>query len=206
MWFHNWSFANSDGLGKPREQRLLFLRGGCGGDGVAGSGAGGAEQAGLTTFEPEGTDAIFTKGFVAVGATNHGGNTGVIQASERTVEQMGLDGRRLGFDFGNGDFDRFGSGLAFEAELGVAEAEDLVGSQYGFMDRFIVDEGAVGGIEVTDENGAAGDQKLAVKAGNRGVVNPEIVGRVASNAEEPIHQFDGTRVSNPGQQQPLDSR
>jgi len=160
----------------------------------------------LTAFEAEGTDAIFTEGFVALGAANHGRNPGMIQAGEGTVEQMGLDWRSFGFDGGNGDLDRFGSEQALEAELGVTEAQDLVGFKNGFMDGFIFDEGAIGGIEVTDQNGAAGDQQFAVKAGDCGVVNPEIVGWVTSDAEESAHQFDGSRVSNPGQHQLLDSR
>jgi hypothetical protein len=67
------------------------------------------------------------------------------------------------------------------------------------MDGIIVDESAVGGIEVADEDGATGDQEFAMETGYGGIVDAEIVGGIASDAEKSVHQIDGSGVGDPGQ-------
>jgi hypothetical protein len=100
--------TNADGLGEaPEEGRALF--GGAGGrQGLAGRGAIGAEEAGLTALDTERTDAIATEGLFAFCAFDDGGDAGMQKAGEGTIEEMGLDWLRLVFEFGDGDADRVG--------------------------------------------------------------------------------------------------
>jgi hypothetical protein len=135
-----------------------------------------------------------------LGATDDGGDARVVEAGEGSVEKVSLNGRSGLFEFGDGDFHWLGRGAGFDAELRVAEPEDLSGFQNGFVDGFVVDESAVGRAEVADEDGISGDEEFAMEAGDGGVMDAEVVGGIAANAEEAIDQFDGTRVSNTGQQ------
>jgi hypothetical protein len=188
--------TDADGLGKASEERGFFPGWFGWGEWVAGSGAIGAEESGLAALDSERADAIAAEGLFAAGAFDDSWDAGVEETGERTVEEMGLDGVVDGRDIGDGDADVFGWGLEFDDEFGGAESEDLAGFKDGFLDGFAVDEGAVGGAEVADEDGVAADDEFAMEAGGGGVGDAEIVGRVAAEADEAIGQLDGTWVGD----------
>ncbi len=120
----------------------------------------------------------------------------MIQAGQRAVEEMGLDGDRFRFDFRDGNSDRFGGWLEFDTELSVAQAEDLTRFEDGLMHWFVVDESAIGRIQVAHENRLSGDQEFAMEAGDRGVVDAEIVGGISAKTEQTVRQFEGAWVGD----------
>lgn len=79
-------------MGEASEQGLLFLGGRGAGNGIAGTGARRAKEAGLAAFEAQGANALSAEGFIAVGASDDGLDAGMVQAGERPVEKMGLNG------------------------------------------------------------------------------------------------------------------
>jgi hypothetical protein len=190
--------TDADGLGEATEERWAFLGGGGGGQGFAGRRTIRAEKAGLTTLDTERTDAIAAEGLFALCAFDHGGDAGVEQAGERTVEEVGLDGLGVSLEFGDRDADRVGLFFHIDAKFSGAEAEDLSGFQNRLLHGVSIDEGAVGGVEVPDEDGVAADDEFAVEAGDGGVVDAIIVGGISAEADQAVSEFKCSRMSDPG--------
>ena len=70
----------------------------------------------------------------------------------------------IGQLFWRGAFWRAG---VFQAHFDLAQPQDLPGLQRGFAgDLMAIDEGAVGGIEIVNDDVAAAQQNFAVMAGN----------------------------------------
>lgn len=149
-----------------------------------------AEKPGLTALYAQGTHTITAKGLFTFGAFDDGRNTRVQETGEGSVEKMGLNRLLFRFQLGNGDADGFSLFLDFDLEFGGAEAEDLAGFEDGFLDGLVIDECAVGGIEVADEDGVAADDEFAVETGYSGVMDTEIVCWIAAEADEAVGQLD----------------
>ena len=73
----------------------------------------------------------------------------------------------------------------FELQFNLAEAQGLAGFQNAFGDFFVVDERAVGGIQVPDDHLVAAQQNFAVMAGN---------GRLGDLKRVILHATDGGAI------------
>jgi hypothetical protein len=71
--------------------------------------------------------------------------------------------------------------IDFESQGHRAELDDLTRPDFLLRDRFIIDEGAVGGLQVANHDALLVEGDLGVKGGNGGFVDDHVVGRVATH-------------------------
>src|SRR5581483_4851267 len=67
--------------------------------------------------------------------------------------------------------------IAFKYHLNRTHAHDLAGQQAGFLDWRAIDKSAVGGTKISDHDSAAVDENLAMRTGDRGIFELEIIGK-----------------------------
>jgi hypothetical protein len=172
-----------DGLAPEFEEGLL--PGLVAGYGHAGMTAEGAELHQLAAAPPQPVHAGVTEHFAAMGALVGRAGLGVAGTDEGAVGQDDGRGRARLVKDGNGDGDLGGLDQQFD----FSEAEGLAGGEPGFLDSVAVDERAVGGSAVVDEEAVVGEHDFAVRGGDGGVVDLEIIGVAASKAVDAQVKF-----------------
>jgi hypothetical protein len=71
-----------------------------------------------------------------------------------------------------------------------AELDDLTRPDFLLRDRFIIDEGAVGGLQVANNDAPLVEGDLGVKGGNGSFVDDDVVGRVATDGVQPATEVE----------------
>jgi hypothetical protein len=142
------------------------------------------EEFAIEAFEQ--ADAIVAPPVFAFRAAEGGGEFAMGEAGGRAIFEESSAGGLLEVDFGNGDVD-VGE---FDGEVDIAEREQIAFLENGFADRLLVNERAVGGIEIPDRGGDFRDLNFAMKARDARFGNGNVVVGIATDAVQSFFEFD----------------
>jgi len=87
------------------------------------------------------------------------------------------------------------SWLYGELEFGASQLQRLAGSNVGFLDRLVIDKSSIGRAQISDYDRVWGDDNLAMEAGNGGIGNTEVVGRISTERVEAVLQLSDPRLA-----------
>ena len=108
-------------------------------------------------------------------------------AHESSIRENDWRGRRVGnlnFGYGHGDLD------AIDVEFDLAEMKRVADQELALLDGFAVDEGAVGGITIPQEDSVVGQFHLAMAGRHGGVFNLKIVVLRAAKSIDTQSEFN----------------
>ena len=92
----------------------------------------------------------------------------------------------MGVGWGDGNPDFVGE----ETEGDAAELDDLAGADFVFGDGLVVEEGAVGGLEIAHDDAAVVDGDFRVESGDGSFVDDDVVGGVATDGVEAASEVE----------------
>ena len=161
-----------------QQAKERFLSGSFGDDRLTLVAAGWAEFQGLATAPSQAPDTTITQDFTATGAAMGCPSLRMTRTKERAIVQHD---RRRG-PLHSKPRNCHGSFGRFREKFDFAEAQRLARIKRRFLNRLAVDEGAVRGTAIADDELIAGQFNFAMRGRNRGVFDLKIVFRSAAQA------------------------
>ncbi len=113
-----------------------------------------------------------------MGAAVRDAGFGMTRAKHHAAGQHDRWGRARTLNFWNGD----GDIGRFNQEFDIAKAQGLASSKDGLLDGLTIEKCAVGRIAITQQDSFGSQGDVAVVRGNGGVVDREVVCRIAPKA------------------------